>query len=159
MGLQGLQHCQMVVRNGGRGHHQGVLEEDGGCGGREQRWEEAEEEGGGGDQGQVWIGSGGVVGTGSKEVGGVKAAAGAEVTATLEHIADNVRDLLDRLVLEEKEKGKEKGVETDVEEMERGDGRGRGGRGVRGDRCGDGEGWRQGDGSGGDFEGDGEVSG
>ena len=31
---------------------------------------------------------------------------------------DDVRDLLDRLVLEEKEKGKEIGVETDAEEME-----------------------------------------
>ena len=38
--------------------------------------------------------------------------------ATLERITDDVRDLLDRLVLEEKEKGKEKGVETDMEEME-----------------------------------------
>ena len=42
----------------------------------------------------------------------------AAVTATLERIADNVRDLLDRLVPEEKEKGKENRVETDVEEME-----------------------------------------
>ena len=42
----------------------------------------------------------------------------ATVTATLEHIADDVRDLLDRLVPEEKEKGKEIGVETDAEEME-----------------------------------------
>ena len=37
---------------------------------------------------------------------------------TLEHIADDVLDLLDRMVPEEKEKGKEIGVETDVEEME-----------------------------------------
>ena len=42
----------------------------------------------------------------------------ATVTATLERIADDVRELLDGLVLEEKEKGKEKGVETDAEEME-----------------------------------------
>ena len=42
----------------------------------------------------------------------------AAVTATLERIADDVRDLLDGLVLEEKEKGKEIGVEMDVEEME-----------------------------------------
>ena len=42
----------------------------------------------------------------------------AAMMATLEHIADNVRDLLDGLVPEEKEKGKEIGVETDVEEME-----------------------------------------
>ena len=42
----------------------------------------------------------------------------ATVTATLERIADNVRDLLDRLVPEEKEKGKEIRVETDAEEME-----------------------------------------
>ena len=41
----------------------------------------------------------------------------AAVTATLECIADNVQELLDGLVLEEKGKGKEKGVETDVEEM------------------------------------------
>ena len=40
-----------------------------------------------------------------KEVGGVRAAAGAE-------------ELLDRLVSEEKEKGKEMGVEMDVKEME-----------------------------------------
>ena len=40
------------------------------------------------------------------------------MTATLEHITDDVRDLLDGLVLEEKEKGKEIGVETDAEEME-----------------------------------------
>ena len=38
--------------------------------------------------------------------------------ATLERIADNVQDLLDGLVLEEKEKGKEIRVETDAEEME-----------------------------------------
>ena len=38
----------------------------------------------------------------------------AAVTATLEHIADNVQELLDGLVPEEKEKG----VETDTEEME-----------------------------------------
>ena len=38
--------------------------------------------------------------------------------ATLEHIADDVWELLDGLVLEEKEKGKEKGVEMDMEEME-----------------------------------------
>ena len=42
----------------------------------------------------------------------------AAMTATLERIADDVQDLLDRLVLEEKEKGKEIGVETDVEERE-----------------------------------------
>ena len=42
----------------------------------------------------------------------------AAVTAILERIADNVWELLDGLVLEEKEKGKEKGVETDAEEME-----------------------------------------
>ena len=42
----------------------------------------------------------------------------AAVTATLGCIADDVRELLDGLVLEEKEKGKEKGVEMDVEEME-----------------------------------------
>ena len=42
----------------------------------------------------------------------------AAVMATLEHIADNVQELLDGLVPEEKEKGKEKGVEMDVEEME-----------------------------------------
>ena len=38
--------------------------------------------------------------------------------ATLGRIADNVQELLDGLVPEEKEKGKEKGVETDAEEME-----------------------------------------
>ena len=42
----------------------------------------------------------------------------AAMTATLECIADDVWDLLDRLVLEEKEKGKEIRVETDAEEME-----------------------------------------
>ena len=42
----------------------------------------------------------------------------ATVMATLECIMDDVWDFLDRLVLEEKEKGKEIGVETDVEEME-----------------------------------------
>ena len=40
------------------------------------------------------------------------------MTATLERIMDDVWELLDGLVPEEKEKGKEKGVETDVEEME-----------------------------------------
>ena len=40
------------------------------------------------------------------------------MTATLECITDNVQELLDGLVPEEKEKGKEKGVEMDVEEME-----------------------------------------
>ena len=40
------------------------------------------------------------------------------MTATLEHITDDVWELLDGLVPEEKEKGKEKGVEMDVEEME-----------------------------------------
>ena len=38
--------------------------------------------------------------------------------ATLGHITDDVWELLDGLVLEEKEKGKEKGVEMDMEEME-----------------------------------------
>ena len=42
----------------------------------------------------------------------------AAVMATLECIADDVQELLDGLVPEEKEKGKEKGVEMDVEEME-----------------------------------------
>ena len=42
----------------------------------------------------------------------------AAVTTTLEHIIDDVWDLLDGLVLEEKEKGKEIRVETDAEEME-----------------------------------------
>ena len=42
----------------------------------------------------------------------------AGVMATLEHIADDVRDLLDGLVPEEKEKGKEIRVEMDAEEME-----------------------------------------
>ena len=42
----------------------------------------------------------------------------AAVTATLGHIVDDVQELLDRLVLEEKVKVKEKGVETDAEEME-----------------------------------------
>ena len=41
----------------------------------------------------------------------------ATVTATLERIADDVQDLLDKLVPEEKEKGKEIGVETDAEEI------------------------------------------
>ena len=40
------------------------------------------------------------------------------MTATLECITDDVWDFLDGLVLEEKEKGKEIGVEMDVEEME-----------------------------------------
>ena len=102
--------------DGRRGHHQGVLEEDRECGGRKRkrkeeeeikaefrlvveelwrqivrRWEELERR-----QEQRW----------------------ATVTATLEHIVDNVQDLLDGLVPEEKEKGKEIRVETDVEEME-----------------------------------------
>ena len=42
----------------------------------------------------------------------------AAVTATLERITDDVQDLLDGLVLEEKEKGKEIRVEMDAEEME-----------------------------------------
>ena len=42
----------------------------------------------------------------------------AAMMATLEHIADDVQELLDGLVPEEKEKGKEKGVEMDMEEME-----------------------------------------
>ena len=42
----------------------------------------------------------------------------AAMMATLECIADDVQELLDGLVLEEKEKGKEKGVEMDMEEME-----------------------------------------
>ena len=36
----------MAVCDGRRGHHQGVPEEDGGRGGREQRWEEVDKEGG-----------------------------------------------------------------------------------------------------------------
>ena len=40
------------------------------------------------------------------------------MTATLERIVDDVQDLLDRLVPEEKEKGKEIGVEMDAEEIE-----------------------------------------
>ena len=62
----------------------------------------------------------------------------AAVMATLERIADDVRDLLDGLVPEEKEKGKEIGVETDAEEMETEE---------------------MGDGGGGDVEGDREVGG
>ena len=42
----------------------------------------------------------------------------AAMTATLGCIMDNVWELLDGLVPEEKEKGKEKGVEMDTEEME-----------------------------------------
>ena len=42
----------------------------------------------------------------------------AAITMALGHITDNVRELLDRLVPEEKEKGKERGVETEAEEME-----------------------------------------
>ena len=42
----------------------------------------------------------------------------AAMMATLGHITDDVWELLDGLVPEEKEKGKEKGVEMDVEEME-----------------------------------------
>ena len=42
----------------------------------------------------------------------------ATVMATLECIADDVQDLLDGFVPEEKEKGKEIGVEMDAEEME-----------------------------------------
>ena len=38
--------------------------------------------------------------------------------ATLKCIVDDVRELLDGLVLEEKEKGKENGVKMDAEEME-----------------------------------------
>ena len=40
------------------------------------------------------------------------------MTATLEHIVDDVWELLDGLVPEENEKGKEKGVEMDMEEIE-----------------------------------------
>ena len=65
--------------DGRRGHHQGVPEEDRGCGGREQQQEEAEEEGGGGNQGGVRVSGGRVVGMSSEEVGVVRAAAGAEV--------------------------------------------------------------------------------
>ena len=54
----------------------------------------------------------------------------ATVTATLECIADDVQDLLDRMVLE-KEKGKEIGVKTDAEEM------GETGAGIEKDRDGE----------------------
>ena len=55
--------CTMV----GGGHRQGVPEEDGRCGGREQQREEAEEEGGrGGSQGGVQPHGGGVVGESGK---------------------------------------------------------------------------------------------
>ena len=42
----------------------------------------------------------------------------AAMMATLERIADDVQDMLDRMVPEEKEKGKEIRVETDAEEIE-----------------------------------------
>ena len=42
----------------------------------------------------------------------------AAIKVTLGHIADDVRELLDGLVPEEKEQGKEKGVEMEAEEME-----------------------------------------
>ena len=42
----------------------------------------------------------------------------AAMMAMLERITDDVWELLDGLVPEEKEKGKERGVETDTEEME-----------------------------------------
>ena len=121
MGLQGLCHCQTVVCNC-RGDTIKVswkkIEdmEEGSSGGKKQkrkeeeeievefglvveelwgwvarRWEESEQQ-----QEQRW----------------------ATVMATLERIMDDVQELLDGLVLEEKEKGKEKGVEMDMEEME-----------------------------------------
>ena len=42
----------------------------------------------------------------------------AAIMTALGHIVDDVRELLDGLVLEEKEKGKEKGVKMEAEEME-----------------------------------------
>ena len=63
----------------------------------------------------------------------------AAVTATLGHITDNVQELLDGLVPEEKEKGKEKGVETDAEEKEMEEAEETGETGVGAEKEGDGE--------------------
>ena len=72
----------------------------------------------------------------------------ATITVTLGHIMDNVQELLDGLVLEEKEKGKEKGVEMETEETEEAEE-------MEGDR----RGWRWGYGGGGNVEGGREVGG
>ena len=112
----------MAVHNGRRGHCQGVPEEDGGHGGREQRWEEVEEKE---DEEvaeaefslmveELW----GRVAKRWEESEWQQEQRWAAVMATLERITDDVWELLDGLVPEEKEKGKEKGVEMDAEEME-----------------------------------------
>ena len=106
--------------DGGRGHHQGVPEEDGGRGGREQQQEKRKRK----EEEEIEVEFGLVV----EELWGwivrrweelerQQEQRWATVMATLEHITDDVQDLLDGLVPEEKEKGKEIGVETDAEEM------------------------------------------
>ena len=79
--------------------------------------------------------------------------------ATLGCITDNVWELLDGLVLEEKEKGKEKGVEMDVEEMEMEEMGEAEEAEESGETGADREGRRRRNGGGGDFEGGGEVGG
>ena len=118
MGLQSLCHCQTTVHDGGRRHCQGVPEEDRGRGGREQQREEADEEEIEAEFGLVVEELWGRVVRRWEESEQWQEQRWATVTATLERIADDVQELLDGLVPEEKEKGKEKGVETDAEEME-----------------------------------------
>ena len=117
MGLQGLHHCQMVVHNGGGGDTIKVsrkkmedVEEGSSSGKKRKRKEEDEIEAEFGLVVEelwrrvVWK---------WEELERRQEQRWAAVMAMLGHIVDNVQELLDRLVPEEKEKGKEKGVEMD----------------------------------------------
>ena len=121
-GLQGLCHCQTVVCNGG-GDTIKVSQmktedvEEGSSGGK--KWKRKEDEEAAEAEfclmvEELW---GRVVGK-WEESEQWQEQRWAAVMATLGHIVDDVQKFLDGLVLEEKEKGKEKGVKIDVEEME-----------------------------------------
>ena len=122
-----------------------------------------EEEGGGGNQGRVWVSGGRVVGTSSKEVGGVGVVAGAEVGRHDSNFRAHCRQCV-RFVGWVGAGGEGEGEGDRSRDGCGGDGnggdrRGRGGGGVGGDGCGDGEGRRWRNGGGGDIEGGREISG
>ena len=120
-GLQGLCHCQTVVCNGGGGPikvSQKKTEdvEEGSSGRKKQKRKEDEEIEA--EFGLVVEELWGRVVRKWEESERWQEQRWAAIMATLEHITDDVQELLDGLVPKEKEKGKEKGVEMDAEEME-----------------------------------------
>ena len=119
--MQSLCHCQTAVHDGRRGHCQGVLKKDrgrgeGSSGGK--KWKRKEDEEIKAEFRLVVEELWGQVARRWEESELQREQRWAAMTATLECITNDVQELLDGLVPEEKDKGKEKGVEMDMEEME-----------------------------------------